>query len=196
MSRERGDEVQPLPEAYSRVTNPERFRPLHAHALDLLARLQTTYDVVASERFAPRSGLLEPFEHARPPVTLTPVVSEAAPLAVAFTSFPSVIVHCGRWHVTGFPSCGCDACNENAADEAERLDDLAGKVVAGLFAEEIRIPRLFGDAWLYAWFGTGTPHQGTSWSNGATLQRRAARALTSSGPLRVKWRPWPHRPKR
>jgi hypothetical protein len=35
----------PPPEAYSRVTNPERFRPLHDFALTLLAQLHGSFDV-------------------------------------------------------------------------------------------------------------------------------------------------------
>ena len=37
-------------DAYSRVTEPERFRPLHDWALEALARLQTDYDVIRDER--------------------------------------------------------------------------------------------------------------------------------------------------
>lgn len=35
----------PPPEACSRVTNPERFRPLHDFALTLLAQLHASFDV-------------------------------------------------------------------------------------------------------------------------------------------------------
>src|SRR4028118_543972 len=90
--------VEPPPEAYFRVTNPERFRPLHGHALGLLARRQATHDVGASEAFELLPGLMHPFEHARPPVTLTPAAPGAAVIAVAFTAFPSLLVRYGRWH--------------------------------------------------------------------------------------------------
>lgn len=49
-----------------------------------------------TETFEPRPGMTT-FEHARPPVTLTPVNPAAAPVAVAFTAFPSVIARFGRW---------------------------------------------------------------------------------------------------
>jgi hypothetical protein len=182
----------PPPEAYSRVTNSERFRPLHAHALGRLADLQATYDVAASEGFELLPGIMQPFEHARPPVTLRPGAPGAAPVAVAFTTFPSLLVRCGRWHSAAFPSCGCDACGEDAADQAERLDALVDRVVAGLFAEELRIP-FFGDARLSARFGDGTPREGMNGESWAMLPRAYARRLAGRGRHAVWWQPWPRR---
>jgi hypothetical protein len=173
------------------VTNPERFLPLHQHALDLLARLETTYDVARSDAFDLLPGIMRPFEYARPPVTLTPAAPDAAPVAVAFTSFPSLVVRYGRWHALPLPSCGCDACGEDATDQAERLDDILGKVVAGLFIEELRIP-LFGDAHLHGRFGDGTPRAGLG-EVGTTLPRAVARGLVGPGPRRMQWKPWPRR---
>jgi hypothetical protein len=180
-----------LPQEYSRVTNPERFLPLHGHALGLLARLHATYDVVSSDTFELLPHVMHPVEHARPPVTLTPVVPGAAPIAVAFTSFPSLVVRYGRWHSDAFPYCACDACGENADREAARLDDLVARVVAGVFAEELRIP-LVGDARLYNRFGDGTV-AGPTGEGWTTLSWRAARAFARLGPRRVEWQPWPHR---
>lgn len=183
---------EPAPEEYSRVTNPERFRPLHQHALDLLARLEATYEVTRSDAFDLLPGIMQPFEYARPPVTLTPAAPGAAPVAVAFTTFPSLVVRYGRWHGQGFPSCGCDACDEGADDEAERLDDVLGKVVAGRFAEELRIP-LFGDARLYQRLGDGTIREGVSVDGWTTLPRAVARVLAGPSSRRVEWQPWPRR---
>lgn len=184
---------EPAPEEYSRVTNAERFRPLHRHALDLLAQLEEAYDVTRSETFELLPGLMQPFEYARPPVTLTPTIPDAAPVAVAFTTFPSLVVRYGRWHAQSFPSCGCDACDEGATDQAEHLDDVLGKVVAGLFAEEVRIP-LFGDARLYHRFGDGTPREGVGGEGWTMLPRTVARALADSGRRRIQWQAWPRRP--
>src|SRR5215207_9382292 len=154
-----GSSHQPRPEEYSRVTNPERFRPLHRHALDLLAQLEASYDVRRSEAFELAPAIMQPFEHARPPVTLTPIASDAAPIAIAFTTFPSLIVRYGHWHAQPFPACGCDACAEDAAGQAQCLDALVEAVVAGQLSEELRIP-LFGDARLVHAFHCG--HQGES----------------------------------
>ena len=179
------------PEEYSRVTNPERFRPLHQHALDLLAQLEAAYAVTRSDAFDLLPGLMQPFDYARSPVTLAPAAPGAAPVAIAFTTFPSLVVRYGRWHALPLPSCGCDACGEGAADQTERLDDVLGKVVAGRFAEELRIP-LFGDAGLHARFGDGTPRWGLV-ETGSTLPRAVARRLAGHGPRRIHWQPWPRR---
>lgn len=182
---------EPAPEEYSRVTNPERFRPLHQHAVDLLARLEATYEVTRSDAFDLLPDMMQPFEHARPPVTLTPAAPRG-PVAVAFTAFPSLVVRYGRWHGQEFPSCGCDACDEGADDQAERLDDVIGKVVAGLFAEELRIP-LFGDARLYQRLGDGSVRKGVSVDGWTTLSRAVARVLAVPSSRRVEWQPWPRR---
>src|SRR5690349_16670686 len=102
--------IEPLPEEYSRVTNPERLLPLHDLALAIVARLQSAFDVDTREAFDLLPGLMHPFAHARPPVTLTPAAQDAAPIQIAFTAFPSVIVRCGHWLGAPFPVCGCDAC--------------------------------------------------------------------------------------
>src|SRR4051794_38180904 len=94
----------PPPEAYSRVTNPERFEPLHRDVLARLERLQHRYDVERVEGY----GLDKELERApltRPTVRLRPVDANAAPIVVAFTDFPGVIVRCGVLFVGAFPSC-------------------------------------------------------------------------------------------
>lgn len=183
--------AEPPPDAYSRVTNPERFRPLHAHALGLLARLRAAYEVAESEVFELLPGTMSPFEHARSPVTLTPAPG-GAPLAVAFTDFPSLLVRAGRWYGTSFPICGCDACGGSAAEEVQRLDELVGHVVAGRFDEEVRIP-LFGDARLSHAFGARAAHQGSRAAGWGSIPRGLARTLVGSGPRRLEWQPWPRR---
>ena len=45
MSRDRWGPEGPPKEAYSRVTNPERFLPLHAAAMELLDRLEREFAV-------------------------------------------------------------------------------------------------------------------------------------------------------
>ncbi len=181
-----------LTDAYSRVTNPERFRALVLHALAVFEQLRAVYDVTALASFGPLPGLLAPFEHARPPITLVPAMPDAAPLGIAFTPFPGVIVRFGRWHATPFPACGCDACNETAHDEAARFDILTRRVVAGQFTEELRIPRLFGDARLS--HRLGGSHDALGCSQGWTiLPRTAARALRGDAPHVTRWQAWPRR---
>jgi hypothetical protein len=177
------------PEAYSRATHPERFRPLHRLALDLLEDLDTEYAVSRTEAFEPAPGTAT-FEHARPPVTLTPATPAAAPVAIAFTPFPGLIVRFGRWLVEPFPSCGCDACGKTANGEGARLEALVHAVVAGRFREELVIPWL-GDGRLAWSFGdAGAAGRGSGWSR---LPRAHAVALRGRGPRIVQWSPWPGR---
>jgi len=183
---------EPPPEAYSRVTDPERFRPVHGHALDLLARLEAAYDVTASAAFELLPGAMQPFAHARPPVTLTPAVPGAAPLSVAFTTFPSLLVRAGRWYGTSFPICACDACGGGAAEEVWRLDELVGNVVAGHFEEEVRLP-IFGEARLSYAFGPRSPREGSRAAGWGAIPRELARTLVGGGIRRVEWQPWPRR---
>lgn len=179
-------------DAYSRVTNPERFRALVVHALAVFERLRTACDVTELASFEPLPGVIAPFEHARPPITLVPAVSNAAPLGIAFTPFPGVIVRYGRWHAMPFPTCGCDACNETADAEAARFDSLTRRVVAGQLTEELRIPRLFGDARLSHRLGGGDDGFGCD-EGWTTIQRTAARALRGGAPHVARWQAWPHR---
>ena len=64
---------------------------------------------------------------------------EAAPLIIAFSDFPGLRVHFGRWYVVAFPTCGCDACDETAESETERLGSLVDNMTAGRFREAIRV---------------------------------------------------------
>jgi hypothetical protein len=43
----------PPPEAYTRVTNPERFQPLHSFTEGLVARLEARFDVERTEGYGP-----------------------------------------------------------------------------------------------------------------------------------------------
>lgn len=182
------------PKAYSQVTNRRRFRLLHPIAVDLLERLGAEYDASRAEGFDLLPGM-PLIEHARPPATLTPVRSTAAPIAVAFTTFPGLVVRCGRWLVECFPACGCDACRETAEEEADRLQTLLREVVVGRFREKLTIP-LFGDARLTSALGALSTSPGRS--GGAArvlvLPRAHARTLRRGGPPMVQWQPWPTRP--
>ena len=180
----------PDPEAYSRVTNPERFLSLHAFALGLLDRLTLEYDVARTDAFTLMPNMT-PFEQARTPVTLTPVAPEAAPVAIAFTTFPSLIVRYGKWSAMAFPNCGCDACAATAVREGEQLEQLLGDVVAGRFREELQIP-LFGRANVHWSFGDMT-RAGHLIEGGEGLSRDQARTLHTGGPRRIHWQPWPRR---
>ena len=102
----------PPAEAYGRVTNPERFLPLHSTMLEMLRALERQFDVERVEGY----GLDEKLEHRgllRPSIALRPTKPEAAPIAVAFTDFPGLHIRLGKWYTEPFPGCGCDACAED-----------------------------------------------------------------------------------
>jgi hypothetical protein len=132
MSSEAGE---PLPEAYSRVTNPERFRVLHSTILAILDRLEADFDVRREEGHGLDEELERKFDLARPSIRLTPADPESAPVTVAFSAFPGLHLRFGLWWKEPAPSCGCDACDESGEQLAEQLTELIEDVVAGRFWE-------------------------------------------------------------
>jgi len=128
--------AQPPPEAYSRVSNPGRYRILHRWGRELLDRLSAEFavdraDVTGQEPSPLRS------DAAAPAVRLTPRDARAGPLTVVFTGFPGLAVRCGRWHKFPLPSCGCDACDEEPGQLREQLEDHVGALVSGNFSERL-----------------------------------------------------------
>ena len=151
----------PPPEAYSRVTDAERFRPLHAAMREVIDRLQGEFDVALTQGYGLDEELERRVALAAPCVRLTPNDGGAAPITIMFSDFPGLHVRFGRWHVEPFPGCGCDACDESAAGEIERLMSIVQDVTAGRFREGIRIP-LFSmprSGWMETalWSDTGGP---------------------------------------
>ena len=176
----------PPPDAYSRVTNPERFRPLHDFALTLLEQLHTSFDAdrVDGHGFGRD---LEVGDLARPSVRLVPRDSKAAPLAVAFTTFPGLRVRAGRWFTTVFPGCGCDACDETAEDETIRLAEMIDEVVAGRFREGIAMPPI-EECW-QEWELWSPPRRSSA---RLLIDRERARTMLAEiQGSSIEWAPWP-----
>lgn len=180
----------PSPDAYTRVSNAERFLPLHALAVDMMSRLGREYDVIETSAFELIPGIMRPFEYARPPMTLTPSSSKEAPISIAFTKFPGLIVRCGGLFHDSFPFCGCDGCAATFDREAERLLQILGFVVAGEFREEIDIP-LIGTTHVRWSLGAINSPNG-SLSSESALTRDRARTL-GAGSRRIEWSPWSKR---
>ncbi|HXG69387.1 MAG TPA: DUF6226 family protein [Gemmatimonadaceae bacterium] len=190
MSDEHEDIEGPPPEAYSRITNPDRFAPLHDDALNLLSRLSAEFDVQRSEGY----GLdpeLERADLARQTVQLVPANPASASLTFVFTTFPSVNLRCGRLMVETFPCCGCDACGETAASEGKRLHAVIDEVVHGHFREEITIPWLGRASQKFELGTLGSPNGLRK--GGVSLERLRARALVRGGTRSWQWAPWPTR---
>ena len=178
----------PPPEAYSRVTNPERFRPLHAFMVELIGRLERTFDVERVVEDRP-GDVFKGSDFARPGVRLRPRDPGAAPIVVAFTTFPGLRIRAGRWYMDAFPGCGCDACAETLAGEIERLARMVDDVTAGRFREAVWIAA-GGQAWQKSEFLSPEGYR----SNKSLIARSQARQiLGESERLVLEWRPWPRR---
>jgi hypothetical protein len=134
-----GAEGPPL-QAYSRVTNPERFASLHDAAAELLDRFELEFDCKRTEGYGLDPELEEGFKLARPSVAVVPRDVAAAPIVVVFSAFPGLRVRFGNWCMVAFPACGCDACDEMAESETKRLSSLIENVTAGRYRESIQIP--------------------------------------------------------
>jgi hypothetical protein len=182
-----GAEGPPL-EAYSWVTDPERFGSLHLVATELLDRLERNFDVERAEAYGLDPELEQGITLARPSVTLVPRDAGAAPILIAFSTFPGIAVRFGGWCTSAFPVCGCDACDETAEGEIERLKSMIDNLTAGRFREAIRIS------------AEGTPWQ--EWEFGSDRGRCAksrldpdrARQLVAAGDRSLyEWGPWPKR---
>ena len=182
----------PPEEAYSRVTNPERFQPLHGAAAELLDRLEQEFAVERSEVHDPddelgRGGLV------RPLIRLVPHDPQAAPIVVAFTDFPGLRFRFGSWRTEPFPDCGCDACDETADVSIEEMTKMVEAVVSGGFREAMRVPVLLGDGWQESEFQFNDCHGGFSRSRGRVPRSRALEMTGGKLDVTLDWKPWTRR---
>jgi hypothetical protein len=158
----------PPEQAYSRVTEPERFAPLHPFALNLIDEFVRDYKVERLEYPEPSFKLAGKVRVARPPIVLMPDDSAAAPIEIVFTDFPGLAVRFGRAYREYFPACGCDACDETADEQVEEFEWHMRQVIAGRFVEAS------GD-------------QAAFWDSGRHHRRSHTSRLASVG---VRWQPW------
>ena len=186
MSADHWGAAGPPPETYSRVTNPSRFRDLHDVARSVLAELESDFAVVRREGY----GLdpeLEKRGLASPTVELIPRDPSGAPLVVAFTDFPGLMVRCGYGLIAAFPACGCDACGETAIAEATRFRDMLSSVTLGRFKEFVSLPVLGRTSYEYK---LGEPAD----CGGRSEFEVSRNHVVVAGQGRTTtWKPWPHR---
>ena len=182
----------PPEEAYSRVTNPERFQPLHAAATELLDRLEREFSVERVEG-PDADDELGRYSLARPPVRLVPHDLQAAPIVVAFTEFPGLRFRFGSWRTEPFPDCGCDACDETADVSIEEMTKMVEAVVSGGFREAMRTPPLRGDGWQESEFQFNDCHGGFSRSRGRVPRSRALEMTGGKLDVTLDWKPWTRR---
>jgi len=176
----------PPDDAYSRVTEPERFAPLHGWALEAVARLQRGYEVTLDEDGVTDADL-ERSPLSRPLMKLTPVQDSSAPITIAFTDFPGLAVRAGHWLTDWFPSCGCDACDEMPEEEFERFTEFLSDVVAGRFRESLYLyPEGDGRSNMELW---GDDHRRSS--RGSRVSRdEAVQMLDGETEIALEWTPW------
>jgi hypothetical protein len=192
-------------ETYSVVTHPERFEPLADVAAALVEHLATTYQVSQAEGPAVMSDLLGPLVRpvrwaVRWAARLTPPDHLAAPLTIAVTDHPAVVVCAGVLHEATYPDCGCDACDPDIEDLAESLEQLVFAVVSGHFGEFVTGPwrrrpiephRRRASTWTGYWIDhPGGRNSGASQASPLVRPKlaqakRALRALSGQP-----WHPW------
>ena len=182
----------PPDEAYSRVTNPERFQPLHAAATELLDRLEREFAVERLEVHDVDDELSR-IRLAGTPVRLVPHDLQAAPIVVAFTDFPGLHLRFGSWRTEPFPNCGCDACDETADGLIEHMTRMVESVVSGGFRESIQVPVLLGRGWQESEFRFNDDHGGFSRSRGRISRSRALEMTGGERHVTLDWKPWPRR---
>ena len=180
----------PPDEAYSRVTDPDRFQPLHDAATELLERLEREFAVERLEG-PDVDDELGRKSLARPAIRLTPHDPQAAPIVVAFTEFPGLHVRFGSWRKEPFPGCGCDACDETADGSLEEMTRMVEAVVSGGFREAMRMPPLLGDGWQESEFRFDDG--GFSSSRGRVSRSHALAMTGGKRYVTLEWKPWPLR---
>ena len=179
----------PPEDAYSRVTEPERFGPLHDWALEAVARLQANYAVTRDEGRG-MDAELERTPLSRPTIKVTPLQDSCAPITIAFTDFPGLAVRFGRWVTEWFPSCGCDACDEMPDEEFERFTKFLSDVVAGRFRESMHRQR-WRKGWRSAEFWSADHRR----SQRTRVPRaEASKILKGKSEIVLEWMPWEPRP--
>lgn len=192
----RWDQGAPPDSTYSLTRHPERFEPLIGVARALVAFLERTYavDVVTVEGLpedAPEP--LRRYEHGQVRVvrttTLTPRHELCAPLVIAETTFPTVVVVAGAGGLERAPQCGCDACDEDIEACAEELEQLVFAVANGRYQE------------VYSWAEGIQRSYAGDWGGRSSTTPRHAASKEEIEAVRVsqrerhgeRWLPWPPR---
>lgn len=131
----------PRDDTYSVTLHPERFAPLLDVARALVDHIADAYDVDIADT-GPLPGYLGAAEigSAQYPVAVTrftPRDPACAPLTFVETAYPFIAVVAGISGLEQFPQCGCDACDEDVEELAERLEQFVFAVIAGRFQETV-----------------------------------------------------------
>ena len=183
-------EGSPPEDAYSRISYPERFAPLHAVADALIDWLQETFDVSVDESPEVASDLLRPPEDVVRAVRIVPSDSRAAVLTFVLTGFPGVYLHAGALHDFHFPVCGCDACDEGVLELADDLEWTVRTVVQGGYTERF----LPGRQWIEHRLEEDGVGMRSGRSRPDEYPAERVRAAETALPPAGRWMPWPELP--
>ncbi|MDJ0322503.1 DUF6226 family protein [Cryobacterium sp. PH31-AA6] len=180
--------ASPPEDAYSRVSNLQRFARLHDVADALIEWLQTTFDVAVDEAPNATADLLHlPNEVVRA-VRVVPRNPTAAPLTFVLTPFTGVYLHAGLLNDFHLPVCGCDACDEDVLNLAEELEWTTRTVVSGGYSERFDPGR--GD-----WIEYRLEEPGVGMRSGRSrtedLPEDRVKSARTALPPAGQWSPWP-----
>lgn len=114
----------PPDDSYSVLEHSERFAPLHTVAEALIDYLVSTYEVDVEEGYPDTDDHIyapKPDEVVRS-VRITPKAASCATLVFFFTTLPGVHINAGVLFDARYPSCGCNACDEEWESTADELE--------------------------------------------------------------------------
>jgi len=167
----------PPDDAYGRVTNPERYRRLHAVGDAVVADLVANFVVAVDDTPDVLPECLGNADLGRC-VVVTPE-GAGAPITVGWTTFPGVVVAHGWWSYDTFPGCGCDACDEDPAELERMMKQRVDDITAGLFQEHLTLDLRRG-------------HEFPDSSGWTQLTPDQVPPGAVPG-MRSSWKPWPRR---
>ena len=183
----RWEGASPPEDAYSRVSNPQRFTPLHSVAVALIEWLQNTFDVTVEQAPSAATDLLHLADGVVRSVRVVPREPTAAPLTFVLTPFPGVYLHAGSLHDFHFPACGCDACDDDVTTLAQELEWTVRTVVKGGYSERL-------DAWPGRWIEYRLDEPGVGMRSGRSrtedLPDERVEFARTSLPPGGQWLPW------
>ncbi len=129
----------PEDEAYSRLTNPTKWRIIGARAESWLVALEQT-GLATVRRGEPVDWGVRPGPVVTGADLVVPRITQAIPLVVAHSRLGEVddggvVLGVGdpAMPIEQFPDCGCDACDSGSQDELDHLDAHLIGVVSGRF---------------------------------------------------------------
>lgn len=179
----------PSSESYSHTSNLQRFSPLCQVAEALVKWICERYKVRCFEDPGLPAHLRVRDEYVVRSVRLFPEDSKCAPIGVVVTNFPGIHIQLGTLYQASFPSCGCDACDEDVPGLLDELEEQIDAVLTGNFVEllNLKAQRL---AHQFTVEGLGFAEQSRGIDDISPTQLSWARAAIPPG---NHWAPWPAR---